>query len=402
MQKYYKQIKIACFSTLIILLLTVTGYAQKSEIGQVLGEEVNIRSEPDKDSSSLIKLAPGTEIEIISSNDQWYYVSYDGIKGYIRDDLVFVRALAGKTAYVIKDGVNLRGGPGDSTYVVDHIQGGEAVRVQQMVGDWCYVLHGENKGFVRRNLLLLTNQSGDQGYELFLKRDMSGSEVKRLQRELIRRNFLSKDKDTGTYGSLTVNAVQEFQEAAGIKPVDGVAGPETMRALYDRTNNIVKKIEEPKTEKEKEVQRKEKSKSLADQLQGNVDRIDWWKGGNRVLKRPGGVATVYDVSTGRTFRIRRTGGNKHNDVVPMTAADTKIMKSIVGSWSWERRAIVVMTSGGNYAASMNSMPHSPDPQKNDNYPGHFCVHFTNSRTHGGNRVDPDHKSAINRAYNKFN
>lgn len=400
--KNYKYVLISSIVFVCLLFaMTSKGYAVNSEIAQTLGDEVNIRIEPDQTSRSLLKLSAGSEVEILSSSNGWYQVECQGVQGYIREDLVFVRNVEGRTAYVIRDGVNLRGSPGDGAYIIGHIQGGEAVRVLQIVGEWFYVSHqSQGNGFVHRSLLLLTNQSGKDSYDLLLKRDMEGSEVKRLQKELIRRNFLAEDKDTGVYGSLTISAVKEFQQAAKISSVDGVAGPETIKAIYDTNNNIIKKIQEADSEMSGSSGGSS-GKSLYDRLKGNVSTIDWWKGGNVVLRRPGGTATIYDVSTGKTFRIRRTGGTNHNDVVPLNAQETAKMRAITGGWSWARRAIVVMTSNGNYAASMNCMPHSPDPQKNDNFPGHFCIHFTNSRTHGGNRVDPDHRAAIQRAYNTF-
>jgi hypothetical protein len=50
---------------------------------------------------------------------------------------------------------------------------------------------------------------------------------------------------------------------------------------------------------------------------------------------------------------------------------------------------------------MNGMPHGADSNKNDGFAGHFCIHFVNSRTHGGNSVDSAHQGAIKYAYNTF-
>ena len=66
----------------------------------------------------------------------------------------------------------------------------------------------------------------------------------------------------------------------------------------------------------------------------------------------------------------------------------------MGSWSWERRAIWVTIDGVRYAASMNCMPHGEGAIKENGFPGHHCIHFLNSRTHGGDNLDPDHQACV--------
>ena len=51
------------------------------------------------------------------------------------------------------------------------------------------------------------------------------------------------------------------------------------------------------------------------------------------------------------------------------------MKEIYGEWSWERRAIIVVVGGRRIAASMAGMPHGAGLIKDNDFPGHFCVHF---------------------------
>ena len=63
---------------------------------------------------------------------------------------------------------------------------------------------------------------------------------------------------------------------------------------------------------------------------------------------------------------------------------------------WSRRAILILYNGHVYAASMNGMPHGTSTINND-FSGHFCIHFLNSRTHETDRVDPDHQSAVQTA-----
>ncbi len=112
-------------------------------------------------------------------------------------------------------------------------------------------------------------------------------------------------------------------------------------------------------------------------------------------------AMITDVNSGLSFWVQRRGGSKHADCQPLTAADTAIMKKIYGGqWSWERKAIVVTVDGRHLAASMNGMPHAAGAIKNNNFDGHFCIHFLDSRTHGTNQLDTAHQSMVRKAAGK--
>ena len=132
---------------------------------------------------------------------------------------------------------------------------------------------------------------------------------------------------------------------------------------------------------------------------GKVVSSDWWTGSISTVFKRGMTGTVTDVDTGLSFQIKRTGGVNHLDAQPLTAADTAVMYRIYGyQWSWTRRAIWVTVGGVTYAASMNGMPHGESDSMPDNdFDGCFCIHFLNSRTHSGNRLDAAHQAAVQKA-----
>lgn len=140
------------------------------------------------------------------------------------------------------------------------------------------------------------------------------------------------------------------------------------------------------------------NKESAAPLKGEY--LDWFGKVDQMFEK-GETATVTDIATGKSFKVKRLYGRNHADCEPLTAADTATMKSIYGSWSWDRRAIVVtVTDGGKerkIAASMNGMPHGGMSIKNNNFKGHFCIHFKGSRTHSGNRSDKSHQAAVKKA-----
>lgn len=112
----------------------------------------------------------------------------------------------------------------------------------------------------------------------------------------------------------------------------------------------------------------------------------------------GSPATVTDVRTGLAFQIKRRGGTNHADSEPRTAADTAIMnRAYNGSWSWTPRPVIVSINGRDMAASMNGMPHGGQLIRDNNFSGHFCIHFKNSRTHNTNSISSRHQAAVKEA-----
>jgi len=112
-------------------------------------------------------------------------------------------------------------------------------------------------------------------------------------------------------------------------------------------------------------------------------------------------ATVIDVDSQLSFRVQRRGGYNHVDVQPLTSADSAVMKKIYeGSWTWKRKAVVVKLDNGQMiAASMNGMPHGQGAISGNDFNGHFCIHFRNSKTHGSKKVDLAHQLMIWKAAN---
>ena len=130
---------------------------------------------------------------------------------------------------------------------------------------------------------------------------------------------------------------------------------------------------------------------------------------SEVFAPMGGTVTIQSLEIGDTVnkdgRIFRIGGYLHADIVPYTAQDTAIFKSITGDWTWDRRPVWVSHNRETSAASLHSMPHTDYPQyfNNNDMFGHVCLHFLNSRTHEDNAgtveaVDARHQKCINEAY----
>jgi hypothetical protein len=124
--------------------------------------------------------------------------------------------------------------------------------------------------------------------------------------------------------------------------------------------------------------------------------VEWFNGGNKLVKR-GGYAYIYDIDTGLTLRIKRKGGTNHMDVEPASKKDTATLKKIAGgAFSWKSHAVVLIKGGRYIAAAINTQPHGEYTIKDNDFPGQFCLHMVDSRTHETNKVNPEHQKSIER------
>lgn len=209
---------------------------------------------------------------------------------------------------------------------------------------------------------------------MILRKGNVGEQVKVVQQRLVDLGYLNGKVD-GIYGTQTERAVLTFQSIAKLK-IDGIYGPQTEEALFKDDAPI---YTPPKESDE-------------------IKEMDWFKSAISKIFSKGTVATVTDCRTGLTWQEKRRGGSNHADVEPCTADDTAILKQAYGgSWSWNRRPIIVTIDGIHYAASMNGMPHSGQSITTNNFNGHHCIHFTNSKNHNTGKADANHQKAVKEA-----
>ena len=346
--------------------------------GTVVTADVNLRSQPNTSCDIITQIPLYAGFDILSLDDGWYHVVYDGNTGYIRSDLVFVSASGTRNAYVLNDNVKLYGMPTESSYTVGTLSAGQAIKVKSIIGDWFYIIDNDTYGYVRASHLTVS-KPGSSALEVLLKSGMHGEEVKKLQKKLSDRGFLSLANITGYYGTETRKAVAEFQEICGMQS-DGIAGDKTIAEIYDPNNKV--------THENAQYMR----------VKGTVELLGWFDGGKEWLHK-GAYFTITDVDTGLSFNARRFGGWYHADSEPVTAADTAIMKKIAGGrWSWDRHAVWVTYHGRTVAASIHCMPHMVNPTSSNNFDGHFCVHLLHSKVHANSKECPRHQACVMKAY----
>ncbi|HAH97132.1 MAG TPA: hypothetical protein DCY85_04565 [Firmicutes bacterium] len=226
----------------------------------------------------------------------------------------------------------------------------------------------------------------------------------------------------GNFGPVTEGAVKSFQEDTGLEQ-DGIVGNDTWVKLEQAAQ---KQINSSYTVKEGDsLEAIAKRFSLAPEELAEYNQLidltlvpgqtlalpprsDISRGGNYLELAPWeevhcfykdyGVARIIDVQTGLSFLVQRRGGTKHADAEPLTKQDTAAMKQIYGGkWKWDRRPVIFEYQGRWIAASINGMPHGGERINDNNFAGHFCIHFLGSKLHSSGKQDPVHQATVLKA-----
>jgi uncharacterized protein YgiM (DUF1202 family) len=369
---------IAAFLLLLAVMAvkpTVAYAIPAFEEATITADDVNMRLRPDTDSPVVLKFKKGTRIGVFTEEGKdWYRIIYGNYRGYVNKDYVFLPSADNLVGHALSDGVNIRQNPGEFSNVVGKVNAGAAVTIKNISGDWYEVQTDEGvTGFVSKTLV---KESTSKKAASLLKQGMSGAEVSKMQKKLRDRGFFA-GSITGYFGDQTVEAIKAFQGKAKMH-ADGVAGEKTLEVLY--SDNDIKTTASERAG-----------------IKGKVLLTPWDKMQN-ILKK-GMYFRITDVKTGLSWRAYRFGGWWHADSEPATAKDTAIYKKVYGGhWSWNRRAVWVTVGSHTYAASIHGMPHMVDVIRNNDFPGHMCVHFLHSKVHQTGKECPRHQAMVQYAY----
>lgn len=227
-----------------------------------------------------------------------------------------------------------------------------------------------------------------------LKRDSTGDDVKKMQTQLASLKYYT-GSITGNFGSLTEKAVIAFQKANGLT-ADGIAGKSTLTKLYG--GSAVSGNESTTT-----ANSGSSSSSGSTPAASLVQNVNWYSG-IRGKYKAGTTVTVYDFSTGLSWKCRFMSMGKHADSDPLTSQDTEIMYRAFGNKNtWTPKAVwITMPDGNVYIASLHNMPHLSGGIKDNNFDGHLCIHFprTMSEAEATGPYAVSHQQAIQTGWEK--
>lgn len=320
---------------LILLCCCIPLYGALASTGKVTASSLNMRAQATTDSDVVKVLKKGTTVTIQSTKGSWYKVTAGGKTGYVAKK--YIEVSSSSSAKSTSSSSSSSSKSSSTTSATASSDG--------------------------------TCSYGDKG-----------SAVKAVQKRLKTLGYLSGSVD-GDYGSGTKKAVIAFQKNNGLKQTGNVNSA-TLKALNSSSAK--------------------KASAAADSGSGSssgsttTEALYWFSGGNKVIPKKA-IFQVKDIKTGIVFKVRRWSGGNHIDAEPASASDAAKMKKIYGHWSWKRRSVLVKYNGHVYAASINGMPHGTQTIYDNDFAGHFCIHFFGSKTHGTKRVDETHQNCVKQA-----
>ncbi len=198
-----------------------------------------------------------------------------------------------------------------------------------------------------------------------MRKGDSNASVKLMQQKLISLGYLNGTAD-GIFGNKTFTALKEFQKANALY-ADGIAGKATIAALNKVGNTAPQVTTAPSGG----------SASIGGVMVSarNVKYELWYaKVRNECRKYP--YCTIYDPESGLAYQVHMFSYGKHAEIEPLTANDTKIMYEIFGGQTWTPKPVwVIFADGTIRIATTHSVPHEVQHIRDNDFPGHSCLHF---------------------------
>ncbi len=389
--------KTAILILIVLLFVSVSVQCQASTTGTVTAGCLNMRKSATTDSKVIKVLREGNKVTILSTSGSWYKIQFGSSTGYVSKKYVKTTSSSNNkssgSSSSSSSGTCSPGDHGENVkkiqkrlktlgYYTGSIDGDYGNGTKTAVKNFQRVNGLNSNGYVNQSTLQKLNSSSAKKAGSASSSGSSsgtcapgdsGDQVKKVQKRLRALGYYSGSID-GDYGNGTKTAVKEFQRTNGLS-VNGTVNSSTLNKLNSSSA--------------------QKASSSSENGSG-TEQLNWFRGGSSKIPK-GATFKVKDIKTGKVFTCKRWSGSNHLDAEPLTASDTATMKSIFGHWSWRRRAILVKYNGHVYAASMNGMPHGTQTIKNNKFEGHFCIHFSGSKTHGSGKVDSVHQNCVKTA-----
>ncbi len=191
--------------------------------------------------------------------------------------------------------------------------------------------------------------------------------VRTLQQQLITLGYMPAGSADGSFGANTKLALIAFQQRNNLQ-ADGIAGSNTWTALVSESVKIA--ADASPTPKPTAI-------TLSSVPQAASVRYGMWYAEVRARAKLYPYATVYDFTTGISWKVHMFSLGAHADAEPLTAADTAMMNKAFGDkTTWTPKAVwVVFSDGRVYMASTHNTPHEVSHIRNNDFPGHLCIHF---------------------------
>ena len=413
--------KVAVFFIVAIFLITMklSVFADVTKAK----ESVKLRQTPSTDAVVLKLIPMGYEVSVLNVSKGWTEVQFEDKTGYVKSEyLETIKTAASKQENASKENKTTSAENSESTALKNGCEGDEVKVLQKLLKDKgvydgpingkfgplteeAVIRFQKSSGLEADGVVGSTTmnklkeksakETGASNVQVYKSGD-ANDEIKKIQSALKEKGFYNGPTN-GKFGPLTEEAVKRFQKANGIEE-DGVVGKVTLELLYaagtGKNTSDKKENNNNKTESD--------SKTGKAPAANKVELIEWSDAKN--IFTIGEPATIYDVRSGVTYRVKSFSNGLHADVEPITKEDTALLKQTYGgTWSWSPRPVWVSIKGRVMAASINGMPHAGGVNSSNGMDGQVCIHFKGSTTHNGNKsFAKEHQDAVIEAWNAAN
>ncbi|MDM5221825.1 SH3 domain-containing protein [Peribacillus sp. NJ11] len=130
---------------------------QSVKTGVTLVDRLNVRSEPSKSSAALGKLNKNTAVTVYRVENEWAEIDFQGVRGWVAEPYIQISEdeddtkinMAGATARVTAEGLNVRKDASLSSKVIGSVNKDETYAILQTKGKMTQIqLSGTKKGWV--------------------------------------------------------------------------------------------------------------------------------------------------------------------------------------------------------------------------------------------------------------
>ncbi|MDM5359906.1 SH3 domain-containing protein [Peribacillus sp. ACCC06369] len=130
---------------------------QSVKTGVTLVDRLNVRSEPSKSSAALGKLNKNTAVTVYRVENEWAEIDFQGVRGWVAEPYIQISededdtkiSMAGATARVTAEGLNVRKDASLSSKVIGSVNKDETYAILQTKGKMTQIqLSGSKKGWV--------------------------------------------------------------------------------------------------------------------------------------------------------------------------------------------------------------------------------------------------------------
>lgn len=130
---------------------------QSVKTGVTLVDRLNVRSEPSKSSAALGKLNKNTAVTVYRVENEWAEIDFQGVRGWVAEPYIQISEdeddtkinMAGATARVTAEGLNVRKDASLSSKVIGSVNKDETYAILQTKGKMTQIqLSGSKKGWV--------------------------------------------------------------------------------------------------------------------------------------------------------------------------------------------------------------------------------------------------------------